>query len=168
VLRRTTSGSAGAGGAAGGGSGRADGAGRHRRHRGVPAARRLVIPGGGPGADGARADYRRGGGSPGGTGSPDSFTAERVGDPVEGLQDLTLEPHMLDTYVETAEMVEESGDPRVDGLDGLWNELGQATSVTSTDYRAERVLPEDVVEPGGSPAPAPVIGDEWWRRKDVL
>ncbi|MFJ4254283.1 hypothetical protein [Microbacterium sp. NPDC090003] len=109
-----------------------------------------------------------GGGSPGGTGSPDSFTAERVGDPGEGLQDLTLEPHVLDTYVETAEMVEESGDPRVDGLDDLWNDLGQATSVTSTDYHAERVLPEEVVAPGGRPTPAPVIGDEWWRGKDVL
>lgn len=109
-----------------------------------------------------------GGGSPGGTGSPDSFTAERVGDPGEGLQDLTLEPHVVDTYVETAEMVEESGDPRVDGLDDLWDDLGQATSVTATDYRAERVLPEEVVAPGGAPTPAPVVGDEWWRSKDVL
>lgn len=109
-----------------------------------------------------------GGGSPGGTGSPDSFTAERVGDPEVGWQDLTLEPHVVDSYIETAEQVEESGDPRVDGLDDLWDELGQATSVTATDYQAERVLPEEVVAPGGTPTPAPIIGDEWWRRKDVL
>jgi hypothetical protein len=108
-----------------------------------------------------------GGGSAGGTGSPDSFTAERVGDPGLGLQDLLLEPHRIETYVETAEMVEESGDPRVDGLDELWDDLGQATSVTATDYHAERVLPEEVVAPGGPTTPAPVVGDEWWNRKDV-
>lgn len=79
-----------------------------------------------------------GGGSPGGTGSPDSFTAERVGDPVAGLQDLVLHTHMLDSYIETAEMLEESGDPRLDALDGLWDELSAAESIDSTEYRAER------------------------------
>lgn len=79
-----------------------------------------------------------GGGSPGGTGSPDSFTAERVGDPVAGLQDLVLHTHMLDSYIETAEMLEESGDPRLEALDGLWDELSAAESIDSTEYRAER------------------------------
>lgn len=79
-----------------------------------------------------------GGGSPGGTGSPDSFTAERVGDPVAGLQDLVLHTHVLDSYIETAEMLEESGDPRLDALDDLWRDLGDAESVQATEYHAER------------------------------
>lgn len=80
-----------------------------------------------------------GGGSPGGTGSPDSFTAERVGDPDPGLQDFTLRTHVLESYIETAEMLEESGDPRLDGLDGFWDELGEAEDIESTEYHAERV-----------------------------
>lgn len=78
------------------------------------------------------------GGSPGGTGSPDSFTAERVGDPERRIQDLVLAPHMLDEYIETAEMVEASGDERVAALDELWSELDQAVEIESTDYLAER------------------------------
>lgn len=78
------------------------------------------------------------GGSPDGTGSPDSFTAEREADPAAGLQDLLLAPHQLDAYVETAEQVDASGDPRVAALDELWSELDGAVEVTSTEYRAER------------------------------
>lgn len=80
-----------------------------------------------------------GGGSPGGTGSSDSFTAERVGDPEPGLQDVVLHTHMLDSYIETAEMLEESGDSRLDTLDGFWSELGTAEEIESTEYHAERV-----------------------------
>jgi hypothetical protein len=80
-----------------------------------------------------------GGGSPGGTGAPDSFTAERVGDPDPGLQDFMLRTHMLESYVETAEMLEASGDPRLDALDDYWNELGRAEQIESTEYHAERV-----------------------------
>ena len=79
-----------------------------------------------------------GGGSPAGTGSPDSFTAERVGDPIIGLQDLMLAPHQMDAYLETAEMVDESGDPRLEALDEQWAELDDAVEITSTEYRAER------------------------------
>lgn len=89
-----------------------------------------------------------GGGSPGGTGSPDSFTVDRVGDVAQGLRDLKLEPHMLDNYIETAEMAEKSGDPRVDALDELWGQLGQAESVTSTEYYAERIVPVETLAPG--------------------
>lgn len=78
------------------------------------------------------------GGSPDGTGSPDSFTAEREADPAAGLQDLLLAPHQLDAYVETAEQVDASGDPRVAALDELWSELDGAVEVTSTEYHAER------------------------------
>ncbi|WP_334150970.1 hypothetical protein [Microbacterium sp.] len=79
-----------------------------------------------------------GGGSPAGTGSPDSFTAERVGDPIRGMQDLVLAPHQMDAYLETAEMVDESGDPRLTALDARWAELDDAVEITSTEFRAER------------------------------
>lgn len=78
------------------------------------------------------------GGSPEGTGSPDSFTATRVGDPLPGLQDLTLRTHALDTYIETAEMVDASDDPRAEALDGYWQELGEAVTIERTEFYAER------------------------------
>ncbi|CAH0203327.1 hypothetical protein SRABI76_02073 [Microbacterium oxydans] len=79
-----------------------------------------------------------GGGSPAGTGSPDSFTAERVGDPSRGLQDLALAPHQMDAYLETAELVDDSGDRRLEALDEQWAELDGAVDITSTEFRAER------------------------------
>jgi hypothetical protein len=78
------------------------------------------------------------GGSSDGTGSPDSFTAEREADPAAGLQDLLLAPHQLDAYIETAEQVDASGDPRVAALDELWSELDGAVQITATEYHAER------------------------------
>ena len=78
------------------------------------------------------------GGSPEGTGSPGSFTAEREADPAAGLQDLLLAPHQLDAYVETAAQVDASGDPRVAALDELWSELDGAVQIIATEYHAER------------------------------
>lgn len=80
-----------------------------------------------------------GGGSAEGTGSPDSFTARRVVDPGFGPNDFTLHSHGHDQYVETAEMVDASGDPRLNALDRVWADLEGATEITSTDYRAQRV-----------------------------
>ncbi|MFJ6533052.1 hypothetical protein [Microbacterium sp. NPDC091662] len=78
------------------------------------------------------------GGSAEGTGSPDSFTASREGDPHDGMQDLTLRTHGLETYIETAEMVDASDDPRAEALDEYWDGLGQAVEVERTEYHAER------------------------------
>lgn len=78
------------------------------------------------------------GGSIDGTGSPDSFTASRVGDPRDGLQDLTLQTHALETYIETAEMVDASDDPRAEAVDEYWEELGEAVQVERTEFHAER------------------------------
>ncbi|WP_226534043.1 hypothetical protein [Microbacterium paraoxydans] len=78
------------------------------------------------------------GGSAAGTGSADSFTATRVGDPRAGLQDLALRAHALETYIETAEMVDASDDPRAEALDAYWAELATAAEVERTEYRAER------------------------------
>lgn len=79
-----------------------------------------------------------GGGWPSGTGSPDSFIATRVGDPTPGLQDVMLRSHHVDTYIETARMVDESNDPRAEALDAYWTELGTAVDVERTEYHAER------------------------------
>lgn len=78
------------------------------------------------------------GGSVAGTGSPDSFTASREGDPRDGMQDLTLKTHGLEAYIETAEMVDASNDPRAEALDDYWDELGRAVEVVRTEYHAER------------------------------
>lgn len=78
------------------------------------------------------------GGSAEGTGSADSFTASRVGDPGDGVEDLRLKTHGLETYIETAEMVDASTDPRAVALDAYWDELGRAVEVERTEYRAER------------------------------
>jgi len=79
-----------------------------------------------------------GGGSPGASGSPGSFTVTREGDPGAGLQDLLLDTHMLDSYIETAELAEKSGDPRVESLDDFWAGLNEAVKIERTEYHAER------------------------------
>lgn len=78
------------------------------------------------------------GGSAAGTGSADSFTATRVGDPRAGLQDVALRAHALETYIDTAEMVDASDDPRAEALDAYWAELATAVEIERTEYRAER------------------------------
>lgn len=78
------------------------------------------------------------GGSAEGTGSGDSFTASRVADPSPGFQDLTLRAHDIETYIETAEMVDASPDPRAEALGEYWDELGEAVEVERTEYHAER------------------------------
>lgn len=79
-----------------------------------------------------------GGGSPGGTGSPESFVATRVGDPAKGLQDLALQTHQMETYIETAEMVDASGDVRLQPIQESWEELATAVEIESTEYVAKR------------------------------
>ncbi|WP_217184985.1 hypothetical protein [Streptomyces sp. AC495_CC817] len=79
-----------------------------------------------------------GGGSAGGSGSPDSFTATSVDDAVVGPTD-AWRPHLLASYVELAEEVDASGDPRVEALDEFWRGLDDAVSIDRTEYRAERV-----------------------------
>ncbi|MFF5624601.1 hypothetical protein ACFY5A_04490 [Microbacterium sp. NPDC012755] len=79
-----------------------------------------------------------GGGSPGGTGSADSVTVTREGDPRDGIQDAGLETHQLRTYIETAEMADASGDPRIEALGEFWADLDEAVEVERTEYRATR------------------------------
>lgn len=79
-----------------------------------------------------------GGGAPGGTGSPDSFVASRVGDPNPHVHDVWLHPHMMASYTETAEMVDASGDVRMEAWAEKARELSEAVSIESTEYVARR------------------------------
>ncbi|MGW8482552.1 hypothetical protein ACWGJP_05395 [Microbacterium sp. NPDC055903] len=79
-----------------------------------------------------------GGGSPQGSGSADSFVAQREGDPPSQWRDVILEPHMIDTYIETAELVDDSGDPRVEAYRVRLAELARAEHIEATEYEADR------------------------------
>lgn len=74
-----------------------------------------------------------------GVGSADSFTATRVGDAHVGLQDARLQTHAIETYIETAEMVDISDDPRAEALDDYWAELAGAVKIERTEFHAERI-----------------------------
>ncbi|MDQ0643318.1 hypothetical protein [Microbacterium murale] len=75
-----------------------------------------------------------GGGSPGGTGSPDSIVITRDGDP----SDLLLPAHLMESYAATAEMVDASGDVRLDAWLDKARELNEAVAIESTEYVARR------------------------------
>lgn len=73
-------------------------------------------------------------GSVGGTGSAESFTMHAEVDP-----GTPIAPHRLEEYIDTAAQADASGDPRVRDLhEALFAELGEATSVETTEFRAER------------------------------
>ncbi|WP_353112682.1 hypothetical protein [Microbacterium sp.] len=74
-----------------------------------------------------------GNGSPGLSGSSDSFTVRRD----TGAADL-FGAHGLDEYLETATLADASGDPRVEALRAHWRELDRAVEVESSLYRAEQ------------------------------
>lgn len=73
-----------------------------------------------------------------GRGAPDGFVVERLADPLPGLHDITLPAHALTSYVETGALLDSSADPRVRGIDPLWERLADARSVQATEYAAER------------------------------
>lgn len=80
-----------------------------------------------------------GGGSPEGTGSVDSVVVSAQGNPGDTLEDFVVDAHHLDTYIETAEAVDASSDPRIDAVDEFWRELDAAEVIERTEYQAERV-----------------------------
>src|SRR5690606_1955854 len=75
-----------------------------------------------------------GGGSPGGTGAPDSLVITRDGDPF----DIGVPAHLMGSYTQTAEMVDASGDVRLEALRDRWRELNDAVTIESTEYVARR------------------------------
>lgn len=80
-----------------------------------------------------------GGGSPQGTGSADSIIVSREGDPLDTIEDIWVDTHLLHSYIETAEIADASGDPRLEALDEFWDELDEAEVIERTEYHAERV-----------------------------
>ena len=97
----------------------------------------------------------QGGGHREAVGAPGSFVARREADPAGGVRDLGLPAHGMDGYVQTAGMLDRSGDPRMDGVRAVFDELGTATSVQVTEYSAARVLPVPAA-PHPQPGPAPL------------
>lgn len=81
------------------------------------------------------------GGAMAGTGATGSVLVERIGDPSLGLQDLTMKTHLLDTYLDTVAMFENSGDVRVAEVQALVRELEQAVSVEATEFYASSGAP---------------------------
>lgn len=75
-----------------------------------------------------------GGGSPGGSGSPDSIVVTRDGDPL----DLGVPAHLDRSYTKTADMADASGDVRLEAWREKTRELGDAVSIESTEYVAKR------------------------------
>ncbi|MEW1962688.1 hypothetical protein AB0269_09535 [Microbacterium sp. NPDC077644] len=75
-----------------------------------------------------------GGGRPDGSGSPDSVVISRDGSPI----DMGLPAHMLDNYIETAALADQSGDVRLEAWREKANELTRAVSIESTEYVAKR------------------------------
>ncbi|GAB3633257.1 hypothetical protein GCM10027421_26100 [Microbacterium shaanxiense] len=75
-----------------------------------------------------------GGGAPGGTGSADSVVVTRDGDPFDAV----FPAHMMESYTETAEMADESGDVRLEAWLAKAGELNEAVAIESTEYVARR------------------------------
>ncbi|MGZ0712247.1 hypothetical protein ACWPKO_28320 (plasmid) [Coraliomargarita sp. W4R53] len=80
-----------------------------------------------------------GGGHMESVGSAGSFIAEREAHPDAGVEDLNLPAHQMISYLETATMVDRSGDPRVGQLDAVFDELSHAVNVEVTEFSATRV-----------------------------
>jgi hypothetical protein len=103
-----------------------------------------------------------GGGHTGTVGAPGSFIAERTADPQPGMHDYRLPAHGIDSYTETARMLDESTDPRMGAVRELFAELGSAASVDITEYAAERVVPDRIAPVARPwPATAPVSPSSW-------
>lgn len=77
-----------------------------------------------------------GGGSAGGTGSPDSFSVTR--EAAHGLAESSLSAHSFDEYLETARLADASGDVRVGKLREYLAGLDQAVRVERMDFTATR------------------------------
>ncbi len=92
------------------------------------------------------------GGAAGHVGAAGSIMAERVADPLPGLQDLRARAHDLDLYRDTARMLDGSADPRLGTVRQVFAELGVAASVRVSEYAPTRTGPV-LPSPGPSPAP---------------
>lgn len=81
-------------------------------------------------------------------GAPGSFVAERTADPAGGVHDFGIPGHGIDTYIRTAQLLDDSADPRMDAVRQVFAELGTAASVEAIEYAAARVPAVPAPEPG--------------------
>lgn len=90
-------------------------------------------------------------GSPAGVGSPDSFVAERLADADPGLRDLGVPAHRLEAYAVTAELLDESTDPRMGEVRRVLGGLEAAASIDVVEYSVRRATgPGSGVSPSSS------------------
>ncbi|MDE0546379.1 hypothetical protein [Microbacterium sp. C7(2022)] len=94
-----------------------------------------------------------GGGHMESVGASGSFVAEREAHPAADMEDLALRAHLMESYLETAELVDDSGDPRVAAWETVVDELNQAVSVEATEFTATRVT----AGPGSVSASSPAV-----------
>lgn len=80
-----------------------------------------------------------GGGYPGQNGSRDSFVVTReTGELTVDLDDMELDAHQLQEYIETAQLIDASDDPRVDAMRDQLAELDTATKVTVYEFNPDQ------------------------------
>ncbi|MBA8817002.1 hypothetical protein FHX48_002096 [Microbacterium halimionae] len=75
-------------------------------------------------------------------GTEGSFVAHRVADPNAGFHDFTLPAHHMSVYADTAAMLDDSSDPRMNQVREVFSELGGADSVRVTEYGALDLSPD--------------------------
>ena len=93
------------------------------------------------------------GGNAAPVGAPGSFVAERTGDPLPGVHDIRMPAHGIDSYTDTARLLDESTDPRMHAVRQVFEEFGSAASVDVLEFSAERA---DEPQPHPRPRPGPV------------
>lgn len=81
-------------------------------------------------------------------GAPGSFVAERTADPVGGVHDFGIPGHGIDTYTDTARLLDDSADPRMDAVREVFAGLAGAASVEATEYAAVRIPQVPAPRPG--------------------
>lgn len=97
-----------------------------------------------------------GGGHASGVGGPGSFVAQRTADPAAGLHDWRLPAHGIEAYAGTAQMLDESSDPRMGAVRAVFAELAGAGDVEVSEYSATRLMPVSVpIAPGPPDAVSP-------------
>lgn len=88
-----------------------------------------------------------------GNGDPRSVVVERLADPAAGFRDLSAPAHALTSYVDTAEMLDRSSDPRAGPIRDVWRRLADAERSVVTGYSVRRPSgPNESVSPVGGGA----------------
>ncbi|MBB2976467.1 hypothetical protein FHX49_002042 [Microbacterium endophyticum] len=86
------------------------------------------------------------GGHAAAVGAEGSFVAHRVADPEVGFHDFTLPAHHMTVYADTAAMLDDSSDPRMNQVRDVFADLADADSVRVTEYGALDISPDAVAE----------------------